>query len=368
MFHKKQYLLIIFLIFSSNFLLFAHSQYHSSDFLEPYFVIQLPELLRLIQIFNYGSYHCNSSSEDGYELGLGDTSCKPHSSDYNSQDWIISLHEVLRLIQFYKSGSYHPDLTNEDGFCPGNINEPVPGTVRTFLGIPFVWIPSGSFYMGSTKTPSELVELYGGSSSLYSSEYPQHQVIISKGFWMSETEITQKQWRDIMGNNPSTNKGDNLPVENLSWNDCQKFIEKINKLGNGIFRLPTEAEWEYACRAGSTTEFCFGDSEKELDNYAWHFFNSNYQTHPVKQKQPNTWGLYDMHGNVWEWCQDWYDMEYYGKSPLFDPTGPATGNYKVLRGGTCLRTLARCRSAFRSWNAPDLTMPDQGFRICRISD
>lgn len=362
-------------IFSFFYLIFVfflsplpQAQHHSSDFLEPYFVIQLPELLRLIQIYNYGSYHCDNLSEDGYALGNGDITCLPHSSDYNPQDWVISFQEVLRLVQFYKSDCYSLDTTTEDGFRAGNVNEPAPGSEQVFLGITFVWIPSGSFYMGTTKSSSELAEIYGGSPSLYSSEYPQHWVTISKGFWMSQTEITQKQWTDIMGYNPSNNKGDMLPVENLSWEDCQKFIENINKLGGGTFRLPTEAEWEYACRAGSDYEFCFGDDAKELDNYGWHIYNSGYQTHPVKQKRPNTWGVYDMHGNVWEWCQDWYDSEYYQYSPVFDPAGPAEGRYKVLRGGTCLRTSARCRSAFRSWNAPDLTMPDQGFRICRISD
>jgi formylglycine-generating enzyme required for sulfatase activity len=344
------------------------AQYHSADYLEPHFVIQLPELLRVIQLYNYGSYHCGEHSEDGYELGDGVRTCNPHSSDYNPQNWSISFQEVLRLVQFYKSQSYHVDTTSEDGFSPGNSNEPAPGTIRTYLGINFIWIPPGSFYMGTAKSPSELVQMYEGSASLYSPEYPRHLVTITRGFWMSQTEITQKQWVDIMGYNPSYHKGDNLPVENLSWNDCQKFIEKINKLGAGTYRLPTEAEWEYACRAGSSSEFCFGDNPQDLDNYGWHVFNSNYQTQPVKQKQPNAWGLYDMHGNVWEWCQDWYDAEYYKNSPQYDPTGPATGEYKVLRGGTCLRSPARCRSAFRSWNAPDLTMPDQGFRICRISD
>ncbi len=344
------------------------TQYHSADFLEPRFVIQLPELLRVIQLYNSGAYHCDNVSEDGFGLGNGDTSCKPHNSDYNPQDWSISFSEVLRLVQFYKSDSYRYDARSEDGFNPGNINEPTPGTVKTFAGIAFVWIPPGSFYMGTSKSPAELAEIYGGSPSLYTTEYPRHLVIISRGFWMSQTEITQKQWVDIMGYNPSNNRGDDFPVENLSWEDCQKFIEKLNQKGQGTFRLPTEAEWEYACRAGTSTEFYFGDNANEMDNYGWHFYNSNYQTHPVKQKNPNAWGLYDMHGNVWEWCQDWYDAEYYKVSPPVDPPGPATGNYKVLRGGTCLRTPARCRSAFRSWNVPDLTMPDQGFRICRNPD
>ncbi|HOK09264.1 MAG TPA: formylglycine-generating enzyme family protein [Candidatus Hydrogenedens sp.] len=347
---------------------YLYAQHHSADYKPPFYVIQLSELLRVIQIYNYGSYHCSPGSEDGYALGPGNNSCQPHNSDYNPQNWQISFDEVLRLVQLYKSDSYKIDSTGEDGFQLGTATELTPGTKSQFLGITFVWIPSGSFYMGTTKSPNDLVNLYGGTASLYTSEYPQHLVVISRGFWMSETEITQQQWQNIMGYNNSNNKGDNLPVENLTWEECQKFIDKINTMGSGTFRLPTEAEWEYACRAGSTTEFYFGDDASQLDNYGWHYNNSNYQTHPVGQKLPNAWGLYDMHGNVWEWCQDWYDANYYQYSPSIDPNGPASGKYKVLRGGTCLRTSARCRSAFRSWNAPDLSMPDQGFRICKMPD
>ena len=139
----------------------------------------------------------------------------------------------------------------------------------------------------------------------------QHRVTLTKGFYMGATEVTQSQWKAIMGNNPSYFKGDNRPVEKVSWDDCQEFIRELNlQEGGNKYRLPTEAEWEYTCRAGTTTRFCFGDSESRLGDYAWYSSNSSSKTHPVSRKKPNVWGLYDMHGNVWEWCED--SCEYSG--------------------------------------------------------
>ena len=140
-----------------------------------------------------------------------------------------------------------------------------------------------------------------------------------------------------MGNNPSDFKGPKNPVEQVLWDDCQQFLGKLNAksaAGAGKFQLPTEAQWEYACRAGSKTRYCFGDDEKQLGEYAWYGKNSDGKTHPVGEKKPNAWGLYDMHGNVWEWCQDWWKDGYYKESPVDDPTGPLKGSYRVLRGGS----------------------------------
>jgi formylglycine-generating enzyme required for sulfatase activity len=141
-----------------------------------------------------------------------------------------------------------------------------------------------------------------------------------------------------MGNNPSYFyfKGPKNPVEQVSWDDCQQFLDKLNKQqGNaaGKFVLPTEAQWEYACRAGSKARYCFGDDETQLGEYAWYNFHSDEQTWPVGQKKPNAWGLYDMHGNVWEWCQDWFDDkgQYYKDSPVNDPSGPTAGSLRVYR-------------------------------------
>ena len=200
-----------------------------------------------------------------------------------------------------------------------------------------VLIPAGEFLMGSPDSDKDAD----------ADEKPQHKVRITRPFYLGKYLVTQEQWEAVMGNNPSHFKGAKNPVENVSWNDCQQFLDKLNKRqGNpaGKFVLPTEAQWEYACRAGSTTRYCFGDDASKLDEYAWHGQNSGGKTHPVGEKKPNVWGLYDMHGNVWEWCQDWYDDDYYAKSPTDDPagsatgsyrdpTGPVTGPYCVVRGG-----------------------------------
>jgi formylglycine-generating enzyme required for sulfatase activity len=202
----------------------------------------------------------------------------------------------------------------------------------------FVHVRPGSFMMGSEKGEAD--------------EKPVHEVRITKPFYMGIYEVTQAQWKAVMGDNPSNFKGDDLPVEQVSWEDCQQFLAKLKeKAGQGmICRLPTEAEWEYACRAGSRTEYCFGDDEGALGEYAW--FNLNSGTHPVGQKKPNAWGLYDMHGNVWEWCADWYNERYYANSPTDDPKGPDFGPVRVLRGGSWDDFAGRVRSAYRSRPLP----------------
>jgi formylglycine-generating enzyme required for sulfatase activity len=166
---------------------------------------------------------------------------------------------------------------------------------------------------------------------------------------MGTTEVTQGQWRKIMGNNPSCfkNCGNNCPVEYVSWDNCQEFIRKLNrKEGTNKYRLPTEAEWEYACRAGSKKRFCFCDSDLRLGDYAWYSNNSSSKTHSVAQKKPNAWGLYDMHGNVWEWCQDGYGK--YPLSHVTDPKGPSSGSFRVIRGGSWDDHARYVRSANRN--------------------
>ena len=146
-------------------------------------------------------------------------------------------------------------------------------------------------------------------------------------------------------------------METVSWDDCQQFVGKLNAksaAGRGKFQLPSEAQWEYACRAGSKMRYCFGDDEKQLGEYAWYDANSGDKTHPVGEKKPNAWGLYDMHGNVWEWCQDWFDSGYYAKSPTEDPTGPAASWNRVVRGGCWRYPASRCRSADRSGSSPGI--------------
>ncbi|MBW2345683.1 MAG: SUMF1/EgtB/PvdO family nonheme iron enzyme [Deltaproteobacteria bacterium] len=231
------------------------------------------------------------------------------------------------------------------------------------IGMKFVLIPSGTFTMGS---PSD--------EAGRESDERQHHVTISKDFYMQATEVNQGQWQAIMGSNPSyfKNCGNNCPVEKVSWNDCQEFIKRLNqKDGTDKYRLPTEAEWEYACRGGSTTAFTNGGItelkcgyDPNLAAIGWYCGNAGKKTHPVAQKDPNTWGLYDMHGNVWEWCQDWYGRDY-PSGNVTDPKGPSSGKYRVLRGGCWSGFVRDCRSANRGGNYPGNRSLNVGFRVAR---
>ena len=227
------------------------------------------------------------------------------------------------------------------------------------LKMEFVWIPPGDFLMGSPE----------GEVGRSKYEGPQHSVRISKGIWMGQYQITQAQWERVMGNNPSnfTNAGPNAPVEMVSWDDCQEFLDKLNQMpevrGQQLqARLPTEAEWEYACRAGTTTRYNIGDGDADLDRAGWYNGNSGRTTHPVGEKQTNTWGLYDMHGNVWEWCHDWYGD--YDSAAVTDPSGPASGSYRVMRGSSWSNYAKGCRAAYRNnLYDPTYTNANCGLRV-----
>ncbi|MDO4551458.1 MAG: formylglycine-generating enzyme family protein [Planctomycetia bacterium] len=230
--------------------------------------------------------------------------------------------------------------------------------VKTVDGVEYAfrWCPAGSFMMGSPE--DELGR---------DADETQHRVTLTKGFWMLETEVTQKMWQSVMEDNPSDFEGDDLPVENVSWDDCQEFCQKLRNLGLNI-QLPTEAQWEYACRAGTTGEY---GGTGNLDDMGWYghkneygdkLGNSKERTHEVKTKKPNAWGLYDMHGNVWEWCQDWYGSDYYKNSPTNDPTGPASGSDRVDRGGCWGNYAGGCRSARRNSGTPTFRYSYLGFR------
>jgi formylglycine-generating enzyme required for sulfatase activity len=188
-------------------------------------------------------------------------------------------------------------------------------------------------------------------------EYPQHAVIVN-GFYMDTTEVTQAEYTRVMNENPSHFKEcPACPVENVSWDDAAAYCAKAGK------RLPTEAEWEYACRAGSTALNYWGGDRNE--KYAWFRENSEQKTHPVGQKKPNNFGLYDMIGNVWEWCSDWYDSTYYEKSPLHNPQGPDSTRHRVFRGGSWLNNVATLHSALRDAAVPDDPSDLFGFRcVC----
>lgn len=214
------------------------------------------------------------------------------------------------------------------------------------IGMKFVPIGPGTFRMGSDSGDA--------------SEKPAHKITLTKGFYMQVTEVTQAQWQAVMGNSPSRMKGPDLPVEQVSWEDAQEFLKQLNAKEKGArYRLPREAEWEYAARAGLVWEAA------NLDPVAWSLVNSDYQTHPVGQKQPNGWGLYDMLGNVWEWCADRYGSEYYGKSPPVDPPGPAEGDLRVLRGGAWSLGSWEMGVAVRGRRLPGLKGDGVGFRCVR---
>jgi len=181
----------------------------------------------------------------------------------------------------------------------------MPDTTINSIGMELVLIPSGSFRMGGDKKLEQAED----------HETPRHLVKISKAFFMGKYEVTQAQWSEMMNNNPSEFKDDIRPVERVSWNDVQAFIQKLNtKEETNKYRLPTEAEWEYASRAGSESSYGFAGNANILSQYAWYRKNSADETHPVGQLKPNAWGLHDMHGNVHEWCQDWFDRKYYSQS------------------------------------------------------
>jgi formylglycine-generating enzyme len=213
------------------------------------------------------------------------------------------------------------------------------------------WMPPGQFLMGSPKGDPEALEF----------EKPQHRVHLTKGFWLFDSPCTQALWHAVMGNNPSsfTGKGrEEHPVERVNWEDCQKFMVKLNALFPGLeLRLPTEAEWEYACRAGTTA----ARYAEDLDAIAWYSRNSKEETHPVKQKQPNAWGVYDMLGNVDEWCHD--GRRDYTAESVADPLGPTTaGADRVFRGGDWGGDARDVRAACRYWSRPGSRYDGLGFR------
>jgi len=217
--------------------------------------------------------------------------------------------------------------------------------ISPFIKAQFVLIPAGTF------TRDDMNRL---------------PVTLSKPFYMQTTEVTQEQWVKIMGNNPSLFRecGNSCPVENVSWVDVQEFIRRLNQQEQtNKYRLPTEAEWEYACRAGSATKYSAGDSDELLGDYAWYEKNSGRRTHPVAQKKPNAWGLYDTHGNVWEWCQDWQDD--YPARAVTDPKGPLSGQHKVMRGGAWLDSAPLLQCAFRGQDYHVIRSNDIGFRLVR---
>jgi formylglycine-generating enzyme required for sulfatase activity len=230
-----------------------------------------------------------------------------------------------------------------------------PGAIYTGkLGMKFAWIPPGTFLMGSS--PDE---------KGHHQNETQHKVTLTKGIWMSVYPVTMEQWKKVMGKYPSgLVRGGDYPVVSVSWKDCQEFMKKLGVGEGQQYRLPTEAEWEYACRAGTITEFNTGNGEEALNKAGWYLRNSGDMPHPVGQKAPNAWGLYDMHGNVWQWCADWYGP--YPNGAVTDPTGSKTGTLRVMRGGAWLYLPIHCRTAYRAFVAPDRQFNNGGFRVVLV--
>ena len=230
--------------------------------------------------------------------------------------------------------------------------------IENSIGMVLVPIPAGEFLMGSPETEPGRED-----------DEVQHQVTLTKPFLLGVHEVTQGQWQAVMGTTPwkgksSVKEGDDYPATYVNWQDAVEFCRKLSEEEGLEYRLPTEAEWEYACRAGTTTAYSFGDDASEMGEYAWYKENATVvgqkYAHTVGQKKPNPWGLYDMHGNVWEWCEDWYGV--YHADAATDPTGPSTGSLRVSRGGSWSYVAGLCRSAIRPWDLPS-DRSRYGFRV-----
>ncbi len=245
--------------------------------------------------------------------------------------------------------------------CPLQ-GQDVPKEITNSIGMKLVLIPKGEFTMGSPET-----EQYREDDEL------EHQVTLSGEFYLGVTEVTQSQYEKVMGGNPSYFQGSNVtgdsssnPVEQVSWDDAVEFCKRLSEIpeeksSGRVYRLPTEAEWEYSCRAGSKTVFSFGENSKSFREYAHYRGNSNGQTHPVGKKKPNAWGIYDMYGNVCEWCSDGYDV--YPIFPMIDYSGPADSLIRVSRGGWASDGAADCRSAARGRFISTFRSSCVGFRV-----
>ena len=203
-----------------------------------------------------------------------------------------------------------------------------------------------------------------GSVEGDSNEQPIHTVKITKPFYLGIYEVTQAEWADIMGTAPAHFKGKNLPVVNVSWTETQEFLKRLSDKEKKTYRLPTEAEWEYACRAGTKTAYSFGDDLKQMEEFCWFEINSESKIHPVGTKKPNPWGFFDMHGNVWEWCADW--MKEYSATEVTDPKGPSAGTYRIYRGGSWDFAAGSCRSANRDRGSPGNRYNNIGFRVVLV--
>ena len=253
------------------------------------------------------------------------------------------------------SSSSSQSATTTSGFSStpslssGNNEISIP--VKNGITIDMVKVEAGTFMMGATYEMQKP----------YDDEKPVHQVTLTNNYYMGKYEVTQSLWQVVMGSNPSKFKGDDLPVERVSWNDCQEFISKLNSMTGRKFRLPTEAEWEYAARGGKKSRVYQYSGSSNISDVAWYDGNSGSKTHPVGKKQANELGIYDMSGNVWEWCQDWYGS--YVSTSQTNPSGANSGSFRVERGGCWTYYEWNCRSSRRSCDTPYCRDSDLGLRL-----
>lgn len=324
------------------------------------YVYDLTPIEALLSLSSLNLRHCANLSDleplaKLTSLRRVDLSYCPTHLDVAPLKELASL-EVLEWVDRPEAEILSPTVPPADP-KPGDVYyHPIAGfsasPTSSLLHIPMVWVDGGTFRRGE-KDPSDK---------------KPYEVTLS-GFWMAKYATTQAQWEAVMGENPSHFKGANNPVGQVSWDEAVKFCETLSQGISSLqspasclrFALPTEAQWEYACRAGSEAAYCFGDSEDELDDFAWYDKNSENTSHPVGMKKPNDWGLYDLHGNVWEWCRDWYGD--YPGGAVVDPSGPATGASRVCRGGSWGNLPGFLRSASRLWSSPDGRYVGLGFRV-----
>ncbi len=303
-------------------------------------------------------------------VGAFSTSATAGVGDVNA-DGSVNVSDVTALVnQIIGSGSYSAQACDVNGDGEVNVSD-VTALVnliingggesefknRTFTvnGVSFemIAVEGGTFTMGATSEQG---------SDAYDDEKPAHQVTLSS-YYIGKTEVTQELWQAVMGSNPSKFSGTNLPVEKVSWEDCQSFVIKLNELTGKNFRLPTEAEWEYAARGGNKSNGFKFSGGNNIAEVAWYSENGNKISHPVATKAPNELGIYDMSGNVWEWCSDWYSSSYYTSSSQTNPTGPNSGSYRVYRGGSWSGNDRYCRVSHRDSNYPSYRFNYVGLRL-----
>ncbi len=316
--------------------------------------------------FAKGDYECAKKRYEAYKVTAGkeDVTFRIKQSEdclkiiiladgyFEDKEYEKAGRQYAKVLEINPQDAYAKRQYNLCNSTASTTSSGIDNAVLQEIASNMVYVSSGSFTMGCTSEQG---------NDCYSDENPSHSVTVS-GFYMSKYEVTQKQWQAVMGTNPSKFKGDNLPVESISWNEVQKFISKLNELTGKKYRLPTEAEWEFASRGGTKSLGYKYSGGNDIDAVAWYSENSNSQPHPVGQKHSNELGLYDMSGNVWEWCSDWYAG--YSSFSQTNPQGPFTGSGRVFRGGSWFSYASYCRVSLRYDYDPGGSYFNLGFRLC----